>query len=44
VETGTVPVARDGLRREGHLYAKLFSDAVEDKSGHPELIAHYLRN
>jgi hypothetical protein len=40
VQTGTVPVAGDGLGGEGHLGTELLSDAVENEARHPELIAH----
>lgn len=41
VKTGTVPVTRDGLGSEGDLCAELLSNAVEEESGNPELVAHY---
>ena len=41
VQTSTVPVAGDWLWCEGDLGAELFGDTVEDKSGHPKLVAHY---
>lgn len=40
VQTGTVPVARDGLRIEGHLDGELLSYAVQQETGEPELVAH----
>lgn len=40
VETGTVPVAGDGLGVEGDLDTKLFGDTVEEEAGHPKVVAH----
>ena len=41
VETGTVPVTRDGLGVEGDLGAKLFGNAAEKETSHPEVIANW---
>jgi hypothetical protein len=40
VETGTIPVTRDGLGREGDLGPELFSNAVKEETRHPELVTH----
>lgn len=40
VQTGTVPVARDGLGIERHLDGELLSYAVQQETGEPELVAH----
>jgi hypothetical protein len=40
VQTSAVPVAGDGLGREGDLGAELLGNAVEDEARHPKLVAH----
>lgn len=40
VQTGTVPVTRDGLGVDRDLGAKLLGDAVEKEAGHPEVVTH----
>lgn len=40
VETRAVPVTGDGLGVEGDLDAEFLGDAVEEETGHPELVAH----
>jgi hypothetical protein len=40
METGTIPVAGNGLRGEGDSGAEFFSDTVEQEARHPELITH----
>ena len=43
VETGAVPVARDGLGVERNLGAEFLSDAVEKETSHPEMVTHWKR-
>lgn len=40
VETGTVPVTLDGLGVERDLDTELFSDTVEEETGHPQVVTH----
>lgn len=40
VQTGTVPVAGDGLGVERDLGAKLLSNAVQEEAGDPEVVTH----
>jgi len=40
VETGTVPLALDGLGLEGDADTELLSDAVKDETRHPEVVTH----
>ena len=40
VQTSAVPVARDGLGREGYLGAELLGNTVQDEARHPQLITH----
>ena len=40
VHTGTVPVSRNRLRVQSHNDAEIFSYAMEEISGHPEVISH----
>lgn len=40
VETSSVPFTLDGLGVEGDTNAELFSDTVEEETGHPKLVAH----
>lgn len=40
VETGSVPVTLNGLGVEGDLDTKLFSDTVEEETGHPQVVTH----
>lgn len=41
VQTCTVPLTLDGLGLEGDADAELLSDAVEDVTGHPEVVTHW---
>lgn len=38
VKTGTVPVTRNGLGVESDAGTELFSDTVEDETGHPKFV------
>jgi len=40
VETGSVPFTLDGLGLERDADAELFSDTVEEETGHPEVVTH----
>ena len=41
VQARAVPVARDGLGREGDARAEFLGDAVQEEAGHPEVVAHW---
>ena len=40
METCAVPVTLDGLWFEGDDDSEFFGDAVEQETGHPEVVAH----
>ncbi len=40
MQTCTVPRAGNGLGGEGYFGTKLFGDAVEEETSHPEVITH----
>jgi len=36
----TIPVPRNGLRVKGCYHSKVFTHAMQDETGHPEMISH----